>query len=357
MKVYSTSECAACYFRTAADYPSKKSLLQITERCNLHCKHCFVSSVSSGQDMDLDLILTKVIPEFVKNNISKVTLTGGEPFVYPHLFEVVEALRKSEISVCICTNASLVTSDFVNRIKRLGEIHFNVSLDGFSNVSHGKFRGNDSVGLFTHILNNIKMLGSENMLNGILVTPNIYASIEEYKDICQFAKGNNAKYVLFNPLSEFGRGEETVSLSYTEHQMLDLRKAVESYSGSKFETVFIRFPNSNSIPLNKCPAGDIIYIFTNGDIAYCPYMVFAAKNSSSIYDYQDFVMGNIFSSSFDWNKDVNNYRFPIMFDKVCAECVNRECKKGCYASKIALGKHLEECDKKLCPLINVTNTN
>ncbi len=357
MKVYSTSECAACYFRTAADYPSKKSLLQITERCNLHCKHCFVSSVCSGQDMDLDLILTKVIPEFVKNNISKVTLTGGEPFVYPHLIEVVEALRNNEISVCICTNASLVTSDFVNRIKGLGSIHFNVSLDGFSNDSHGKFRGNDSAGLFTHIMNNIKLLGSENMLNGILVTPNIYASIEEYKDICQFAKDNNAKYVLFNPLSEFGRGEESVSLSYTEQQMLDLRKAVEGYSDSKFEIVFIRFPNSNSIPLNKCPAGDIIYIFTNGDIAYCPYMVFAAKNSSSRYDYQDFVMGNIFSSSFDWNNDVNNYRFPITFDKVCAECINRECKKGCYASKIALGKHLEECDEQLCPLINGTNTN
>ena len=94
MKVYSTSECAACYFRTAADYPSKKSLLQITERCNLRCKHCFVSSVCSGRDMDLDLIMTKVVPEFVKNNISKVTITGGEPFVYPHLIEVVEALRK-----------------------------------------------------------------------------------------------------------------------------------------------------------------------------------------------------------------------------------------------------------------------
>lgn len=299
MKVYTTSECAACYFRSAADYPSKKSLLQITERCNLHCKHCFVSSVCNGRDMDLDLVLNKIIPEFVKNNISKVTLTGGEPFVYPHLSEVVEALRNNGISVCICTNASLITLEFINMIKKFGGIHFNVSLDGFSNRSHGKFRGNDSAELFDNILTNIKLLGNENMLNGILVTPNIYASIEEYKEICKFAKENNAKYVLFNPLSEFGRGEKSVTLSYTEQQMIDLRKAVEGYSDSNFETVFIRFPNTNSIPLNKCPAGDIIYIFTNGDIAYCPYMVFAAKNSSSIYDYQDFVMGNVFSGSFD----------------------------------------------------------
>lgn len=357
MKVYSPSECAACYFRTAADYPSKKSLLQITERCNLHCKHCFVSSVCNGSDMELDLILNKIIPDFVKNNISKVTLTGGEPFLYPHLIEVVEAFRNNEMSVCICTNASLVTPDFINRIKEFGGVHFNVSLDGFSNYSHGKFRGNDSAELFNHILNNIKLLGSANMLNGILVTPNIYASIEEYKEICQFAKNNGAKYVLFNPLSEFGRGEKSVSLSYTENQMIELRKAVEVYSDNEFETVFIRFPNSNSMPLNKCPAGDIIYIFTNGDIAYCPYMVFAAKNNSSKYDYHDFVMGNIFSSNFDWKRDVGDYCFPIMFDQVCAECPKRECKKGCYASKIAMGKHLEECDEQMCPLMNNIRDN
>ena len=65
-------------------------------------------------------------------------------------------------------------------------------------------------------------------------------------------------------------------------------------------------------------------------------------------------MGNIFNDSFDWKKDVSKYRFPITFDQVCAECKNIECKKGCYATKIALGKHLEECDEQMCPLKNVT---
>ena len=54
MKIYNAHYCAACYFRTAADYPNKKCLLQLTERCNLHCVHCFVSSNDKGIDMDYE---------------------------------------------------------------------------------------------------------------------------------------------------------------------------------------------------------------------------------------------------------------------------------------------------------------
>lgn len=350
LKIYSNDECGACYFRTAADYPSKKSLLQVTERCNLHCSHCFVSSGCYGNDMDLNLIRNHILPEFIKHNITKVTITGGEPFVYPDLLEVVKMLRDNKISVCICTNASLVTSDFIKAIKPLNGIHFNVSLDGFSNSSHGKFRGNESKELFNQILYNIKMLGKDDLLNGILVTPNIYANIEEYVEICNFAKNNHAKYVLFNPLSEFGRGEQSVSLSYSKSKMNDLRKLIEPLSDVQFETVFIRFPNGKRLPLNKCPAGKIIYIFTNGDVAFCPYMVFAAKNSSSIYNYKDFIMGNIFEKKFSWEANIDHFHPPMSYDEVCINCGNVKCRKGCYAAKIALGVSLESSDEQLCPL-------
>ena len=88
MLIYNDSYCAACYFRTTADPPMKKCLLQLTERCNLHCQHCFVSSVNSGNDMEFSLIETHVLPTLIENNVSKVTLTGGEPFVYTNIIDV-----------------------------------------------------------------------------------------------------------------------------------------------------------------------------------------------------------------------------------------------------------------------------
>src|SRR5262245_22038983 len=42
---------ASCYFRTTTVQPERKALVQITERCNLHCAHCFVSATREGTDI------------------------------------------------------------------------------------------------------------------------------------------------------------------------------------------------------------------------------------------------------------------------------------------------------------------
>lgn len=351
-KVYDTNYCAACYFRTIAKYPSKKCLIQLTERCNLHCEHCFVSADNVGEMMEFEKIKEQVLPQLVKNNVKKVTLTGGEPFVYPKLLDVIELLNASNIEICICTNGTLITKEFIHKIEHLKSIHFNVSLDGFSADSHGTFRGNKDEKVFEKIIENIKLLGEKRLLNGILVTPNIYSEIEEYEKICEFAKQNHAKYVLMNPLSEFGRGESNVQLAMGNEQMERIRNLTEKFCDEEMELVYIRFPNVQHKPLSECVAGRVVYIFTNGNIAYCPYLVFAAKDKKSLYSERDFIIGNIFEQDFDWEEKIKNYKFPINIDEVCEGCDNNMCRKGCYAAKISKGKKLSENDEELCPLIN-----
>jgi uncharacterized radical SAM superfamily Fe-S cluster-containing enzyme len=42
---------SSCYFRTTVDGDRRKALVQIDERCNLCCAHCFVSATKQGQTM------------------------------------------------------------------------------------------------------------------------------------------------------------------------------------------------------------------------------------------------------------------------------------------------------------------
>lgn len=352
VKVYNENYCAACYFRTVAEYPNRKCLIQLTERCNLHCEHCFVSAESRGDMMDFDKFKKLIIPQLVKSNVNKVTLTGGEPFVYPQLIDVIKLLVDEDIEVSICTNATLITKEFLQKIDEDKNIHFNVSLDGFSSDSHGMFRGNNDPQVFKKIIRNIEMLGERGVLNGILVTPNKYASIEEYEKICEFAKKNHAKYVLMNPLSEFGRGETNIKLAMENIQMREIRNLTKKYSDDEMDVIYIRFPNSEKKPLSDCVAGRIMYIFTNGDIAYCPYLVFAASDTGSLYSRQDFIIGNIFEDDFDWEEKIRSYTLPLEDDEVCKGCTEKLCKKGCYAAKVSKGKRLSERDEELCPIIN-----
>ena len=215
--------------------------------------------------------------------------------------------------------------------------------------SHGRFRGNLSIEMFDKIISTITTLGHYKLLNGILTTPNTYATIDEYIDLCCFAKKVGAHYVLMNPLSPFGRGVKTQQLAYTNNEMCLLKKQTELLATDNFQIVYVRFPNNEQKPIGKCPIGSVLYAFTNGDVAICPYMVFAA-NGENRYNAKDFILGNIFGNeeldlSTEIKKFIKHYLMQNTAYKNCGAC-----SKGCYAIKISNDQDLSDCDFDICPL-------
>lgn len=99
----------------------------------------------------------------------------------------------------------------------------------------------------------------------------------------------------------------------------------------------------------KCPIGSVLYVFTNGDVAICPYMVFAA-NGENRYNAKDFILGNIFGNeeldlSTEIKKFIKHYLMQNTAYKNCGAC-----SKGCYAIKISNDQDLSDCDFDICPL-------
>lgn len=98
------------YWKSIEENSLRQHSDSLTERCNLHCAHCFVSSTKNGIDINLEDIVNRVIPRLAEARVSRMTLTGGEPFAHPHLFEICEAFVQQDMSVGICTNATCDTS-------------------------------------------------------------------------------------------------------------------------------------------------------------------------------------------------------------------------------------------------------
>ena len=347
-RIYDPSYASACFFRSTVQPPKMKVMLQITERCNLRCAHCFAEANCVGNEMTLQSIREIIIPQFIKNQVVKVTLTGGEPLVHPHVKEITASLLENGIGVSICTNGTLIDPVWVKLLSRHDNIHFNVSLDGMTMQSHGKFRGINTEAELSALKRNISMLGDHGLLNGILTTPNKLATVDEYVELCKFAKIAGANYVLMNPLSPFGRGTKTQPLAYSTDEMISLKKATSLLISKEFEIVYIRFPNSEHRPIGECPLGAIPYIFCNGDITACPYMVFAA-DGSKLYQESDFIVGNVFEGA-DIAKEVNYYVMnrTTNSDKKKKDC--DECSRGCYAIKISNNQSLSDCDLDMCPI-------
>lgn len=352
-EIVSKNGAATCYFRSSVEPPYRKALLQITERCNLHCAHCFISAGNYGDMMPIGAIRNVVIPRLKDCRVISVTLTGGEPFFHSDIIEIVRLLRNANIRVGICTNGTSISRYQIETLAKIDNVHLNVSLDGFRPESHGKFRGDKAS--FVKTIETIRHLSQYRLLQGLLVTPNNLAEVNEYAKICEFAIQNSATYVLMNPLSSMGRGVRAQKRLGSSDEVMRRIKEITSPFSDRIQVVYIRFPNDQKLPLISCETGNIIYVFVHGELTVCPYLVFAARTPQSLYNPEEFIVGNIF-------KDINiiekldaykfHERYHLGDNPTCKNCsLNFQCGKGCPAAIIASGQRIEGLDP-ICPMIN-----
>jgi radical SAM protein with 4Fe4S-binding SPASM domain len=120
----------------------------ILERCNLRCKHCYQEGYKS-QDLPLDKLLhiaNEVTVTLAKwNMLGRVSLTGGEPFLSPHLFDLLTHLEKDEniTELGILSNGTCITDEHIEKIKQYKKFReIQISLDGTTAETHNKTRGN-----------------------------------------------------------------------------------------------------------------------------------------------------------------------------------------------------------------------
>jgi radical SAM protein with 4Fe4S-binding SPASM domain len=351
-RIAGESLATSCYFRTTVEAPFRKALVQIDERCNLHCAHCFVSATQRGGYMSLAEIVDKVVPRLAECRVRRVTLTGGEPTLHPDFLAVVRAFRTAGMDTGICTNATTLDEAVIAELATIGGVHCNVSLDGFRAGSHGRFRGDRSS--FSITVDTVRMLGRAKLLQGLLCTPNSLAQVGEYRELCEFAVDQGAKYVLMNPLSSMGRGVRARrSLASPEDHMRRIVELTAPFEDAGLDVTHIRFPNTAAKPLAGCEAGTIIYVFTPGEVTVCPYLVFAARTPTSQHDAAEFVVGNIFTHA-DLAQRLDSYRFHDRYqagaNPTCGVCsMSNVCGKGCPAAVIAAGGRIGELDVEQCP--------
>jgi radical SAM protein with 4Fe4S-binding SPASM domain len=346
------TQASSCYFRTSVQGDGRKALIQVTERCNLHCAHCFVSSGNWGEHMRLEDIADKVLPRLLRARVERVTLTGGEPFAHPDIINICEAVIAAGLRLGICTNATLASDEQIAWLARSGDVHVNVSFDGFRPESHGKFRGD--VSSFATTVETTRKFAAAGLLQGLLSTPNMLTDPGEFVALCEFAVEVGAGYVLMNPLSAFGRGVKSQErLAADTSRMRAIREVTEQFTEGGIDVVHIRFPNDDK-PLVGCDAGKLIYVFADGLTAVCPYLVFAARSPRSAYPDTDFLVGNILDGEVANTLDEYDLAGKLRMgdNRTCGSCqMNTACGKGCPAAVISHGKHIGDVDDEQCPVV------
>lgn len=118
-------------------YPFDISI-EITSRCNFNCSFCYKRSTTKGCDIRFDLL--KEFQHSVAGKVKEIRLMGGEPTMYPHFQDVVNAFS-NDFLLSIVTNGSVLYQYSLDTIKKIDNIQ--VSLYGYSPESYKKNTGTD----------------------------------------------------------------------------------------------------------------------------------------------------------------------------------------------------------------------
>jgi radical SAM protein with 4Fe4S-binding SPASM domain len=116
--------------------PSLRYLeLQMTDRCNLQCRHCYIGE-GSHQDLSKKQI-QKVLEEFEEIQGLRLLISGGEPLLHPHFWEINDILRNYAFRSVLLSNGTLITKEVANKL-HVHEVQ--ISLDGMKE-GHESLRG------------------------------------------------------------------------------------------------------------------------------------------------------------------------------------------------------------------------
>lgn len=112
----------------------------LIRRCNLHCKHCYATSLDIDFDHELSTEQVKhTLDDLKQAGVSILILSGGEPLMRPDIYEISAYAKKLGFFVALSTNGTLITEQNIAQIKAADYQYVGISLDGLEQY-HDEFR-------------------------------------------------------------------------------------------------------------------------------------------------------------------------------------------------------------------------
>ena len=106
--------------------------LAVTDRCNLRCFYCMPESgidYLPRKDLLTYEEMTRMVTVLVGLGISKLRITGGEPFLRKDMMAFLRMLSSSSLEQINITTNGTLTYDVIPELKNLGINSVNLSLD------------------------------------------------------------------------------------------------------------------------------------------------------------------------------------------------------------------------------------
>jgi radical SAM protein with 4Fe4S-binding SPASM domain len=236
--------------------------IEVTERCNNRCAHCYVNLPLKDQKaMSNELTFEehcRVIDEITAAGCLWVCFTGGEIFLRKDFLDIYNYAKKKGLLPTLFTNGTLITPKIADYLVNWRPFNIEITLYGHTQKTYEKITGIS--GSYNRCMEGIHLL----MARGLplrLKTMALTLNRHELRDMKHFVEddlGLEFKYdAMINPRCDCSRSPLEVRLSPAEAVELDLQ---DPKRVKEWQRISEEFPGSyhllkNSDCLWQCGGG------------------------------------------------------------------------------------------------------
>ena len=253
-------------------------LFDPTSACNMKCKGCWAGTYGhkynlSFEDMD------KIIREGKELGVYLYMLTGGEPLVRKD--DILKLAKKhNDVEFSIYTNSTFITEDFCKEVAKLGNIAFQLSIEGTESTNDGR-RGK---GHYNNVMKAMDLLHKYGILFGgsiCYTSANVEAVTSD--EFLHMLADKGMRYSFFFHYMPVGNNAVLELLPSVEQRKYMIKRIRELIGKDCDLMLFpMDFQNDGEY-VGGCIAGgrNYFHINSNGDAEPC---VFIHYSNANIHD-------------------------------------------------------------------------
>ena len=311
----------------------------LTNACNLHCRYCFNLDREDAPRIPLDDIRGILKSAYERHN-RYVSITGGEPFLYKQIFDVLDYAHDLGYWITILSHGGLMDAARIARLSKYWRVRVRISLDGPTASTHDFLRG---AGTFDHTMSKVDMLldSGLNVGIGVTVSENNLGGVEDILTLCM---ERGIAFVRCVPVARVRKGTAAHVTAGLHEQLL-----------TRLIGFAIKYKNRVDLPqspdIGRAPAASLDVLTTRRCMAgkhffgitpdkkILPCALIAAHPEMPTVYYEG-------AHSFDELGGRMDALFAGLKDRlggICASCEFRDvCYGGCIAEKISFDRPLAD---------------
>ncbi|MDT7832706.1 GTP 3',8-cyclase MoaA [Flavobacteriaceae bacterium S356] len=197
--------------------------LAVTDRCNLRCQYCMPAhgiEIAPRADLLTFKEMYRIIRVLTELGVTKVRLTGGEPFVRKDFVKFLEMLSFNDLleAINITTNGAMI-SKHIPTLEQLEKIkHINLSIDSLQKEKFHQITRRD---VFPEVYETFEALEKSSLNLKLNVVVQAGFNTDEIVDFVALTKDKNVAVRFIEEMPFNGKGQREMKENWNYAKILE----------------------------------------------------------------------------------------------------------------------------------------